>query len=63
MKTTAKKKTYNLDEELIKKVRRLYNVKTDIEAIQLTLQKTVEDKEIEVALDELLEKGRFRNVY
>lgn len=63
METTAKKKSYNLDEELIKKVRHLYNVKTDTEAIHMALQKTVEDKEIEAALDTLLEKGHFRNVY
>ena len=34
MKTTIKKKTYNLDEEMIGKVRRLLDAKTDTEAIQ-----------------------------
>ncbi len=63
MKETVKKKTYNLDGEMIDKVRRLFNVKTDTEAIQKALQKTVEDREIEESLDKLLREGRFRTIY
>ena len=58
-----KKKIYNLDGEMIEKVRRLFNVKTDTEAIQKALQKTVDDHEIEESLNELLKKGLFRNIY
>ena len=63
MKATVKKKTYNLDEEIIHKVRRLFNVKTDTEAIQKALRKTVEDREIEESLDRLLREGSFRSIY
>ncbi|HLC20991.1 MAG TPA: type II toxin-antitoxin system VapB family antitoxin [Candidatus Methylomirabilis sp.] len=63
MKATVKKKTYNLDGEVIEKVRRLFNAKTDTEAIQRALQKAIEDREIEESLDRLLKEGRFRTVY
>lgn len=63
MKATIKKKTYNLDAEMIEKVRRLFHAKTDTEAIQKALQKVVEDQEIQEALDALLQEGRFRTVY
>ncbi len=63
MKETVKKKTYNLDGEMIDKVRRLFNVKTDTEAIRKALQKTIEDREIEESLDMLLREGRFRTIY
>lgn len=63
MKETVKKKTYNLDGEMIDKVRRLFNVKTDTEAIRKALQKTIEDREIEKSLDKLLREGRFRTIY
>ena len=63
MKATVRKKTYNLDEEMIDKVRRLFNVKTDTEAIQRALRKTVEDREIEEALERILREGRFRTIY
>jgi len=63
MKPTVKKKTYNLDEAMIDKVRRLFNVKTDTEAIQKALEKTVDDHEIQESLDKLLKEGRFRTIY
>jgi hypothetical protein len=63
MKATVKKKTYNLDEKMIGEVRRLFNVKTDTEAIQKALQKAIEDREIEESLENLLQKGRFRTIY
>lgn len=63
MRTGVKKKTYNLDGEMIEKVRRLFNAKTDTEAIQQALRKAVEDREIEESLDRLLKEGRFRTVY
>jgi Arc/MetJ family transcription regulator len=63
MKTGVKKKTYNLDGDMIEKVRRLFNAKTDTEAIQQALRKAVENREIEESLDRLLKEGRFRTVY
>jgi Arc/MetJ family transcription regulator len=63
MPTAVRKKTYNLDEEMIEKVRRLFHAKTDTEAIHKALQKTVEDKSIEESLDALLREGRFRTIY
>jgi hypothetical protein len=63
VKATIKKKTYNLDGEIIEKARRLFNAKTDTEAIQKALQKAVEDQEIQETLDALLEEGRFRTIY
>jgi hypothetical protein len=58
-----KKKTYNLDGEMIEKVRRLFNPKTDTGAIQKALQKAVEDQEIQEALEALLKEGRLRTIY
>ncbi len=46
MKATIKKKTYNLDEEMIGKVRRLLDAKTDTEAIQKALQRAIDDGQI-----------------
>ena len=63
MKATVKKKTYNLNEEMIDKVRRLLSVKTDTEAIQKALQKALKDQEVQKSLDKLLREGRFRTVY
>jgi hypothetical protein len=63
MRSALKKKTYNLDGEKIEKVRRLFHAKTDTEAIHKALEKTIEDREIEGALDALLRDGHFRTVY
>lgn len=63
MASALKKRTYNLDGEVIEKVRRIFQAKTDTEAIHKALRKTIEDREIEQALDRLLREGRFRNVY
>lgn len=63
VRATTKKKTYNLDEVMIEKARRLFNVKTKTEAIHRALQKAVEDQEIQEALDKLLQEGRFRTLY
>jgi Arc/MetJ family transcription regulator len=63
MKATVRKKTYNLDAEMIEKVRRLFNAKTDTEAIRAALRKAVEDREIQESLDALLREGRFRTIY
>ncbi len=62
MKAAVRKKTYNLDGEEIERVRRLFNAKTDTEAIRRALRKTIEDQEIQNALDRLLRQGRFRTV-
>ena len=58
-----KKKTYNLDADMVEKVRRLFNAKTDTEAIRAALRKAVEDREIQESLDALLREGRFRTIY
>jgi hypothetical protein len=63
VRATTKKKTYNLDEVMIEKARRLFNVRTKTEAIHRALQKAVEDQEIQDALDRLLQEGRFRTIY
>lgn len=63
MKARVKKSTYNLDEEMIGKVRRLFNVKTDTEAIRKVLHKTVHDQKIEKSLEKLLKEDRFRTIY
>lgn len=63
MKAATRKKTYNLDEMMIEKARRLLNAKTNTEAIHKALQKVVEDQEIQESLDRLLKEGRFRTVY
>lgn len=63
MKTTVKKKTYNLDSMLIEKVRRLFSVKTETEAIQKALQKAIDDQEIQNSLEALLKEGHFRAIY
>jgi len=63
MRAAVKKKTYNLDEGMIEKARRLFNVKTDTEAIHRALQKTIDDREVEESLDRLIKEGRFRTVY
>ena len=41
MKATLKKKTYNLDEEMIDKVRLLFIVQKDTEDLQKALQPTL----------------------
>ena len=63
MRTNIVKKTYNLDAEMIEKVRRLFDAKTDTEAIQRALRKAIDDHEIEAKLDALLRQGRFRTLY
>jgi len=63
MKAAVRKKTYNLDGEVIEKVRRLFNAKTDTEAIHRALRKTIEDHETQEALERLLREGRFRTIY
>ena len=63
VKATVKKKVYNLDGDMIERVRRLFDAKTDTEAIQRALRKAIEDREIQESLDTLLREGRFRTVY
>lgn len=63
MRTNVRKRTYNLDGDMIERVRRLYDAKTDTEAIQKALRKAIDDREIEDAVDALLRAGRFRTVY
>jgi hypothetical protein len=63
VRSSVKKKTYNLDEAMIERVRRLFDAKTDTEAIQRALQKAIVDREIEESLEALLREGRFRTLY
>jgi hypothetical protein len=63
MRASVRKKTYNLDEAMIRRVRRLFDAKTDTEAIERALHMAVVEHEIEEALDRLLREGRFRAVY
>lgn len=63
MRASVKKRTYNLDVHVIGKVRRLFDAKTDSEAIRRALQKTIEDREIQDSLDSLLSRGRFNATY
>lgn len=63
MPTAVRKKTDDLDEERIERVRRLFHVKTDTEAIHKALQKTVDDQRAEDSLAALLREGRFRTSY
>ena len=63
MRSNVKKKTYNLDESMIERVRRLFDAKTDTEAIGRALHKAITDREIEDSLEELLREGRFRTLY
>ena len=63
MKAGIRKKTYNLDSGMIEAVRRLFDAKTDTEAIRRALRKVIEDREMEDALDTLLKEGRFRTLY
>ena len=60
---TVRKKSYDLDSEMIETVRRLLNAETDTEAIHKALRKVMEDREIEDRLDILLKEGRFRTIY
>jgi hypothetical protein len=63
VKVGVKKKTYNLDSAMIETVRRLFDAKTDTEAIQRALRKAIDDREVEDALDALLKEGHFRTLY
>lgn len=63
MRSTVRKKTYNLDTGMIEAARRAFKAKTDTEAIQKALRKVVEDREVEKVLDRLLREGRFRTIY
>ncbi len=58
-----KKKTYNLDEDLIERARRALDAKTDTDAINRALRRTVDEREIEQRLEALLRAGRFRTLY
>ena len=63
MRSSVRKKTYNLDSRVIAAARRVFSAKTDTEAIQKALRKAVADREIEDSLDRLLREGRFRTIY
>ena len=63
MPAGAKKKTYNLDEDLIGRARRVLDARTDTATIQRALRKVVDDAQIEAALERLLTEGRFKSFY
>lgn len=62
---TKRRTSVFLDENLLKKARRVLKASTNTEAITRSLQKALEDKEIEAALTRLIRKGRgrFADVY
>jgi hypothetical protein len=63
MKPTIKKKTYNLDVEILEKARRVLQARTETETIEKALEKTIRDSEIQDSLERLLREGRFRTIY
>jgi hypothetical protein len=63
MSNQAKKKTYNLDAELIGRARQVLDARTDTETILRALRKVIEDAQVEQALDALLTEGKFRSVF
>lgn len=63
MTSAAKKKTYNLDGDLITRARRVLEARTDTETIQRALRKVVDDAEIEAALEAVLREGRFKTTF
>jgi hypothetical protein len=56
-----KKRTYDLDGEVLERVRRATQAKTD--TTHRALQKTLDDRGIEEALESLLRAGRFCILY
>ena len=54
-----KRKTLNLDEDKIEKVRRLFGLKTATEAIHVALEKILLEAQVENSLRDLLQKVRF----
>ena len=63
VKASARRKTRNLSGGAIKRVRRLFNAKTDTAATKSARRKTAGDPDIQKALDILLRKGRFQSIY
>lgn len=63
MTSAAKKKTYNLDEALITRARKVLDARTDTETILRALRKVVDDAEIEAALNAVLLEGRFKTTF
>lgn len=55
----SEKKTLNLDEEKIEKVRRLFGLKTETEAVHLALERLLLEAQVENILRDLLRKGKF----
>ncbi len=62
---TKRRTSILVDEGLLKKARRALKASSNTEAITKSLEKALLDKEIEVALDRLIRKGRgrFADVY
>jgi hypothetical protein len=62
---TKRRTSVFVDENLLKKARRVLKASTNTEAITRSLQKALLDKEIEAALTRLIRKGRgrFADVY
>ena len=56
---SVKKKTFNLDETMIERVRRLYGLKTETEAIHRALEKVLLEAQVENTLRDFLKEGRF----
>lgn len=56
---TIKKKTLNLDEVKIEKVRRLFGLKTETDAVHLALDRLLQEAHVENTLRDLIKKGKF----
>ena len=59
---TKRRTSVLVDENLLKKARKVLKASTNTEAITKSLQKVLLDKEIEAALTRLIRKGRWRSV-
>ena len=63
--STAEKtrKQFILDQDKIRRVRKIVNAKTDTEAITLALDIIIENTKIEVMLGSIKSKGTIKDVY
>jgi hypothetical protein len=64
MRTAEKtRKQFILDQDKIRRVRKIVNAKTDTEAITMALDIIIENTKIETMLGSIKGKGTIRDVY
>ena len=56
---SVKKKTLNLDEVKIERVKRLFGLKTETDAVHLALDRLLQEAQVENTLRDLIRKGKF----